>query len=255
MKLKRHGVEATLDAHAGGRLASLRLDGREILVNSSDHPMTWGAYPMVPWAGRVRDGAFSWQGNLHRLPLDLPPHAIHGTVYNVPWTEAGDGVLVAGLGPDWPWSGRVQSTFELAENTFTWHLRVEATDVPMPVVLGWHPWFLRDLGDGPVELDFWAEKMYVRDEAGIPVGDPGSPSDGPWDDCFCEMTSNPELRWPCGLRLEVTSSCNHWVIYDMPEHALCVEPQSGPPDAFNRGGFEVAEPGAPVEHWMRLRWS
>ena len=255
MELTSQGVRAIVDLDHGGRLKSLQIEGREVLVSSSDHPMTWGAYPMVPWAGRVRDGRFEWDGHVQQLPLALPPHAIHGTVYETPWTDEGEGRMSSQLGSRWPWPGRVESLFELEAGSLTWNLRVEATEAPMPVVVGWHPWFLRDLGDGPAEIDFWAEKMYVRDEAGIPVGEPGTPSDGPWDDCFCEMSSNPELRWPCGLRLEVTSSCNHWVIYDMPEHALCVEPQSGPPDAFNRGGFEVAEPGAPVEHWMRFRWS
>ena len=255
MELKREGVRARVDPEAVGRLASLRIDGRELLLNSGEDAMAWGAYPMVPWAGRVRDGVFTWDGERYSLPLGLPPHAIHGTVYTAPWAVLGEGELAADLGDAWPWKGRVESCFELAEDSLTWHMRVEASDRPMPVVLGWHPWFRRDLGGGPVVLDFWAERMYVRDEFGIPVGDPQTPSDGPWDDCFCEMTSNPELRWPCGLKLEVTSSCNHWVIYDMPEHALCVEPQSGPPDAFNSGGYEVAEPGKPVEHWMRLRWS
>ncbi|NBY57672.1 MAG: aldose epimerase, partial [Actinobacteria bacterium] len=35
-----------------------------------------------------------------------------------------------------------------------------------------------------------------------------------------------------GTRIVVDSDCDHWVIYDMPTHALCVEPQSGPPDGF-----------------------
>ena len=254
MKLKQSGVEATLDPLTGGRLASLRVDGRELLVSNGHEPMGWGAYPMVPWAGRVRHGQFTFQGLAVALPLSLPPHAIHGTVYDVAWNVTSDATLTCDLGPDWPWAGRAVSRFELDDSAITWNLRVEARKEPMPVVVGWHPWFLRDLGDGPAELDFWAERMYVRDEAGIPVGEARAPSDGPWDDCFCEMTSNPKLRWPCGLSVELTSSCDHWVIYDMPEHALCVEPQSGPPDAFNRGGYRIAEPGKPVDHWMRIRW-
>ena len=52
----------------------------------------------------------------------------------------------------------------------------------------------------------------------------------------------------------MSSSCDHWVVYDEPEHAVCIEPQSGPPDAFNLGGSEVASPDHPVVHQMTLRW-
>ena len=39
-------------------------------------PIRWGAYPMAPWAGRIRDGRFTFRGRDVRLPLNLPPHAI-----------------------------------------------------------------------------------------------------------------------------------------------------------------------------------
>jgi aldose 1-epimerase len=66
----------------------------------------------------------------------------------------------------------------------------------------------------------------------------------------------PKLVWPDGdVTLEVSSSCDHWVVYTEPPHAVCVEPQSGPPDAFNLGrGFVVVEPGAPLVHTMTWRW-
>jgi aldose 1-epimerase len=32
----------------------------------------------------------------------------------------------------------------------------------------------------------------------------------------------------------MTSTCDHVVLYDEPRHAICVEPQTGPPDALNR---------------------
>ena len=31
----------------------------------------------------------------------------------------------------------------------------------------------------------------------------------------------------------MTSTCDHVVLYDQPRHAICVEPQTGPPDALN----------------------
>ena len=31
----------------------------------------------------------------------------------------------------------------------------------------------------------------------------------------------------------MTSACTHWVVFDERPYATCVEPQTGPPDAFN----------------------
>jgi aldose 1-epimerase len=62
------------------------------------------------------------------------------------------------------------------------------------------------------------------------------------------------LAWPGLLRLELSSSCPWWVVYSMPEHAICVEPQSGPPDAANLAP-EVVTAGAPLTHVMRWRWT
>jgi aldose 1-epimerase len=59
------------------------------------------------------------------------------------------------------------------------------------------------------------------------------------------------LRWPDGVVLTVTSSCDHWVIFTEPDHALCVEPQTGPPDAFNLAPH-IVEPGTPLVAEMTL---
>ena len=52
----------------------------------------------------------------------------------------------------------------------------------------------------------------------------------------------------------VSSSCDHWVVYDQPEHATCVEPQSGPPDGFTLCP-EVLAPGETLRHTMTIAWS
>ena len=47
---------------------------------------------MAPWTGRVRHGRFTFGGVDYQLPLNKPPHAIHGTVRDHEWTvESGAG--------------------------------------------------------------------------------------------------------------------------------------------------------------------
>ncbi len=58
----------TVDLVAGGRLASLTVDGDELLYfgDPGTGPMGWGCYPMAPFAGRVRYGALGFEiGRAH----------------------------------------------------------------------------------------------------------------------------------------------------------------------------------------------
>ena len=44
------------------------------------------------------------------------------------------------------------------------------------------------------------------------------------------------------------------MIFTKPDHALCVEPQTGPPDEFNLGA-RVVEPGTPLIAEMTLAFT
>jgi aldose 1-epimerase len=96
--------------------------------------------------------------------------------------------------------------------------------------------------------------MLVRGPDGIPTGERVAPPPGPWDDAFTDLASDPVLEWPGLLRLTITSAGPWWVVYTEPEHAVCVEPQSGPPDALN-GSPDVVVPGVPMTRSMRWSWT
>ena len=148
------------------------------------------------------------------------------------------------------------STIELSEIQMSWTLDVRSTDSPMPVVVGWHPWFRRKL-ENKIEADyqFEATQMYERDDRGIPTGRRLTPNQGPFDDCFTQLTRDPSVTWSDGYRLQLSSSCTNWVIYDEPSDAFCIEPQAAPPDAFNTFDFDVADPHSPVVHTMTWTWT
>lgn len=256
MVLEAPGARAIVLPADGGRLGSLVIDGREVLVTRSpEGPIRWGSYPMAPWAGRIRHGEFAFRGRAFRLPLGLPPHAIHGVVYDRPWRVVAPGTIAVELDERWPFRGRVSQRFALDANGLEVSMTLEA-DEPMPAVLGWHPWFRRVLaeGDAPLALTFSAGEMLVLDVEGIPTGERVSPSPGPWDDAFTSLREPPVIEWPGRLRLAISSTCPWLVVYTLPEHAACVEPQSGPPNGPNLAP-EVVEPGAPLTHVMRWRWT
>jgi aldose 1-epimerase len=247
LELTAGATTARVSAEDGGRLASLLVGGRELLVTEGAGPMAWGAFPMVPYAGRVRRGRFRFGGTEYELPITLGPHAIHGVGYDRPWTVLDNTTLEIAFDDRWPLGGRAVARFELSESALTWTLEVHA-DRPMPAQAGWHPWFRK-----PADLRFAAHAMYTRDDDGIPSGELQVPTPGPWDDCFTKLLGPPQLAFPDGPTLVITSTCDHWVVYTEPEHAVCVEPQSGPPDGFTLLP-QVIEPGAPLVESMTLRW-
>ncbi len=254
--LEAGDARAVVSSADGGRLASVEVAGHELLVNDVRHdPMQWGSYPMVPFAGRIRRGRLVFAGREHQLPLGLPPHAIHGVAYDRHWRVEDATSISIDLDDRWPFPGRVTQRFALDENGLAVSMTLDAQE-PMPATLGWHPWFRRILaaGDAPVELRFVAREMLVRDEEGMPSGERVPPTPGPWDDAFTGLRQGPLLEWPGRLRLELGSSCAWWVVYTMPEHAVCVEPQSGPPDGVNTDPL-VVRPGEPLTHEMHWRWT
>lgn len=248
-------VRLTISAADGGRMASLVVRGHELLVTTGDGPIMWGAYPFAPFAGRIRDGRFRFDGLDVQLPLNLPPNAIHGTVFERAWRVEGPDTISTDLGPDWPFRGRVTQQFVVDADRLGVTLRLDAEE-RMPATLGWHPWFVRRLAgaDSDVELRFEADRMYERDRAGLPNGRLVTADAGPWDDCFVGVHSAPRLTWPNHLALELRSTADHWVVYSELAHAVCVEPQTGPPDDVNLGRSGIVERGDTLAVEMSWTW-
>lgn len=261
--LEADDVRLTVDPRVGGRLASLLVGGQELLVTDGDGPMWWGCYPMAPFAGRIRDGRFRFRGRAYRLPLTMPPNAIHGTVLDRPWDVIGATVsrveLATDLGRDWPFRGRVVQTIALVEGGLEATLDVQASEA-MPVALGWHPWFRRSIDGSAAQLEFEARSMYLRGPDGLPTGAVAPPTPRPWDDAFTDIVTTPRLIWPGVLTLDLRSTAPFWVVFDERDDAICVEPQTAPPDAFNLAAAigvdpPVAGPDRPASIAMAWRWT
>ena len=263
-----------LTAKQGGRLASLVAAGHELLVQpqpdrQAADPMSWGAYPMVPWAGRVANGIFTFEGTDVRLPINLESHSLHGTAFTSSWQQISPDSLELDLGDPWPYGGKVHHHAELnhcarldRSQTDVTSLRLELTvtagNRPMPAMVGWHPWFRRELHPGlpPVEVTFTATSMFELDEFAIPTGTLVDPPAGPWDNCFV-LDTDPVLTWPGLLEVTLSSSCDYWVIFDHMDHAVCVEPQSGPPNQFSMSepfSPTVLRPGQSFTHHFDITW-
>lgn len=258
MRFDSDTASATFSLSRGGRLASLMVYGHELLITAGDdEAFGWGSFPMVPYAGRVAAGQFATEGTTHKLPITMDPNAIHGTAWTQAWQRISDREMTADLGPGWPLGGTVSQTVDLTDEYLEVALTVTAADQSMPAMVGWHPWFRRRLLQDPMcsaELTFHAATMYELDDVMIPTGALIPPSEGPWDSCFTDVAQPLSVTWPGVVRLDLTSSCDHWVVYDRPDHAVCVEPQSDAPDAFNRTPT-MLEPGESLTESFRITWA
>jgi len=245
-------ASVTIDPAAGGRVASLVVHGVELLVDREDDPVMWGCYPMVPFAGRVAHGQFSFDGIDIDVPRNFGDHAMHGFGFTSPWQRNPDDSIALTLGDPWPFAGHITQHFALDDQRLTMTMRAIAHE-RQPMMLGWHPWFRKSNSLGEAELIFEPGAMFERADDGIPTGALIDPAPRPWDDCFTDVVTEPSLSWG-NLRLQFSSKARHWVIFDELEHAICVEPQTDPPNAFNTTPT-VLDEGHELSVDLTLDWS
>ncbi|MEU9634818.1 aldose 1-epimerase [Streptomyces tendae] len=251
-------AEATVLPGNGGRIGGLRVGGTELLRQGE----RYGCFPMVPWCGRIRDGRFRDGAVVHQMPLNSPPHAIHGTARDAAWrtarVTADEAVITYDLVDPWPYPGRVTQVVALAEDGLTLSMSVETYESSFPAQIGWHPWFNRTLdgenGTG-VEIVFDPAWQEERGDDHLPTGNRVEPKPGPWDDCFGMPDGvDVTLTWPGRLELKVTSREQWAVVYDEQEAAVCVEPQTGPPNGLNTLP-RLVTPLEPLEATTTWRWT
>lgn len=263
MQLVAGDARLSVDPDDGGRWTALEVGDLQLLGGADiagGHPPTLhGCFAMAPFAGRLREGRLPWRGQVHQLPLHAPPHAIHGTAVDGRWHVRASGpdraVLEHPLASPWPFAGVVRQELHLQPDRLDVRLSLLAGE-DQPVVLGLHPWFARRLSrGGPVEVAVDPVQQYVRGEAGLPTGELAPPGPGPYDDCFLGVRAAPRLRWPGALQLELVSPVDHWVLFDERDEAVCVEPQTGPPDAVHLGREHVVAAGEEHVLPLGLRWT
>lgn len=235
-------VRAEIDSSLGARLHQLTIDGHELLGPD-------GSFPMVPWAGRIRDGRFAHGDEVTQLPVSaVDGHAIHGLGRKVEWDDVGDGVFRRHLGAPWPTEGTAELRYTLLDDGLRTELTWDDGGSDVPCSIGLHPWFHRRLATGgDVEVHVDAEAMVERGADLLPTGRLVAPGPQPWDDCF-RLASSPSLTWPGALTLTLTSSTPWWVVFTERETLVCVEPQTAPPDAFDHPGLQPDGP------WPRSMW-
>ncbi len=257
MELRAEGCRAVFDPQDGGRLTSFRIGDHEILVANGADRWHFGSFVMAPWVGRLRDARLDYNSRQYAFEANSGPHALHGLVTQAPWRVTSDGEMSIDLPSSWPWRGRVVQRLELLPGEARFRIELHAQEA-MPAAVGWHPWFVRCLAGTALSSQLRPainpRLMWANDASGMPNGSLSAPASQPWDYCFRDLEADPLLRWGGELELTVSSDCEDWVIYNMEEAGICVEPWTAPPNSLNMPSPRVVVPDEPLIAWMTWRW-
>lgn len=234
-------IEISFDASEGGRATSWRVDGVELLCTHGTDPVEHGMYVMAPWAGRLESNSLEYDDARVELPPTYGPWALHGVVMYRPVSDPvititadySKAVFTCEL-IGWPWPGQVQTTWVLDSEGLRTEIEV-STPSAFPAILGWHPWFRRELAGGA--LASWhapGAQRAVR-EGDFATGElqPLADSNGPFDDAFYVPAQSVLLRWEGWGSMTIQNSHPWFVVFDELPDALCIEPQTNVPNAMN----------------------
>ena len=263
-------AQVTVSPDAGASLRSINvkknngffelLSGGDDKHNPTKLPHGEGSFVMAPWVNRIRGGRLVTPNGIQSIPINDPPHAIHGLVRESEWqiksvTDTSIQMSI-NLAKPWPFKGHIKYSIYLKGRSLVQTMQMFAADDEkraFPGSLGWHPWFNRTLGSDLVEVKAEVSGQWELDETLTATGNLVDSNitkqlrkgihlnPGDVDGCFLRASGGKViLTWP-ELELEMSGSdtITHFMLYS-PKHALCVEPQTSTVDAA-----QLAESGIP----------
>lgn len=274
MRIAAGDWAATLAPECGGAILSLTRGGRDVLrpapATVAD-PFDVACFPLVPYANRIADGAFAWQGTAHRLPRNHPrqPHPLHGTGWREAWTVTAQGPagvamrLAHAADAHWPWAFEAEQRLSLSPAGLAAELSVRnADDRAMPLSLGFHPYFAKAGADA---LRFAAEGLWLVDDALLPRAPAPADALGDWatdgsldrphlvDHCYTGWDGHARIARDDGdLLLDGEGTPALHVYLPPGEPFFCAEPVTAMPDAVNHAAADTLAPGETRRIAMRI---
>lgn len=140
----------------------------------SNDVLAMGCFPLVPFANRIRGGAFSCDGRVVRLTPNLAGDVspLHGQGWRAPWDVVEEGKRAAVLSysheaGEWPWQYEAEQRIELDPDGLSLTLScVNRSAERMPCGLGFHPYY--PCGADTI-LDTRVQHAWTVDEFVLPV--------------------------------------------------------------------------------------
>jgi aldose 1-epimerase len=268
-------------AHCNGEWLDIMRSTPEGFKTSSDT----ASFLMAPYPNRIRNGSFQFEGR--RYDLKFPEkHSIHGDVRNRPWrvevARPAEAILQFRSRDfsdiNYPFAFSVTQSFRISKGALLVECSIKnEDDVPFPAGCGYHPYFMRALGNHAenVQLRFLTQGAYpYTGETPLPEGMsiPLTPAQNfstprdlnvSLDSCFAGWNGEAEMVWPeskVRAVMHASSNMSHLVLFSPPgKPFFALEPQSMMTDGFNflaRGeqdtGTAILAPGESLSSWFSL---
>ncbi|MFK8079707.1 MAG: hypothetical protein AB8B97_05430 [Granulosicoccus sp.] len=225
---------------------------------SATAPLPAANFHMIPYSNRIRDGRFTFNSETVQLE-NGQTHSIHGALRKLPWQviESDSGSLICEFdsrtdGPiNWPWPMLARIEQRVSGATLTSDITIRNLgESDMPAGTGWHPYFVRNIGQSGPTLTLPVESVFpdeagdcLPDGAAVPLFDALDfrrprrlDPDQRIDCCLAGLSGACHIHWQqAGIELVMVASeaCRFLVLFnpDMPHFA--VEPVTNANDAFN----------------------
>ncbi|MGC8505650.1 MAG: aldose 1-epimerase [Thermoplasmata archaeon] len=243
----------------GAYLSSLTIGSTVVLMESEDGHQTHGGCAVLsPFANRIRNAEYVFEGKRYSLPKNSGEHSIHGLLRDLRWNvEKSENNRVAVLStvlrhPGYPSELYSKLTYSISENSFSVdYVALNSGSANCPVLIGFHPYFMTGK---KWKLDYRGKvtKLLYMDQY-FPSGET-EPADlrsenlhlSKLDNCF-HFDGDLRLISDNGTFLIKRSNMPYLVIYNgtyAGNDSVAIEPMTGAPDAYNNGiGLLKLRPG------------
>ncbi|GAA1807158.1 aldose 1-epimerase family protein [Planosporangium flavigriseum] len=266
----------------GGGLRKYEVNGVDVLFGYEVDevcPASAGKV-LAPWPNRIRDGRYSFAGDVHQLALTEPSrhNAIHGLVNWVRWSRvSGDDSSITVEyevvpQPGYRWPLALRTTWSLnADGLTAEHSATNTGTEPCPFGLATHPYVqVPGLKADELLLGVPGRLRLLVDSRMLPIGaakvageydftEPRAIGGLALDTAYGDLIRDADGRSTVtltapdgrGVRVWADSAFNWWQVFTGDtlaaaryRRAVAVEPMTCPPDAFRSGrDLIVIQPG------------
>lgn len=249
LDLKHGDMRLSLLPDLGGCIAGLWLGDVPVLRSTPPaqlHNVRLSAcYPLAPFSNRIGQAQLQWNGTGHPLVQNATGegHAIHGVVWQRPWSvlDAGDSQALLSCehraDTAWPFAFDCSQAFRLSGDGLEMTLSfTNQSNQTAPVGLGWHPYFVKRAHshiafEANGRWDMGPDKLPTerRPSAGLSTDCVSLDS----DHCFDGWTGTVQLR-DQQLQTRITSDLSRLVIFtNSTKDFVAIEPVSHVNNAMN----------------------
>lgn len=255
----------------GMNVTSLRYNNRPIFREPQtdealiEKPVLYGVPLLFP-PNRTKDGTFSFGGNTHHLPITDQAHHnhLHGNVNSAPFEVVSRSArsITARLNNDgtyFPFPFQLTVTDQLSDDSYERIMEITNTgNSSMPVAFGLHTTFVE-----PEWVSIPLGKRWITDEHYIPTGEKRelTLTEDAYRSHFCPAGQCINGFYEAAGNTVYTDSFTYsaegfdqWILFNGGGGTgyLCIEPQLGPVNALNTGGYRTLEMNESCRFCIRI---